>query len=290
MQEEYAKICDLLSAKAVHPTNYYSILEGWEDARWDFFGKAISIALAELGVYQAVLFQEKVLYEFGFRLLDLEKITSKLNPWKHRAFREYTIHKRMPTGSFESMGQSFRSTTSIHSLDHSRLLLVLVFGKSATVDEEKWEQLSSLIENLGFALGGRKNQYEPLFTEISDRFLNKVEQELQESGTGVLTHFYIQDLEKYFEPMGLQKSVEILKSVHTELQAHLKKHDSFIHVSARSIFTFSPRCNSQIILDRFADVFIQVHHLIVDYRMRFREVTTESNLKEIWEDLVMDRQ
>lgn len=289
MQEEYAKICDLLSAKAVHPTQYYSILEGWEDAKWDFFGKAISIALAEMGVYQAVLFQDKILYEFGFRLLDIEKIKIKLNPWKNRAFREYVAHKRMPTGSFDSFGHSFVTTTSTHSLENSRLVLVLVLGKSTKVDEEKWGQIVALIENLGFALGGKRNQYEPLFTEISDRFLSKVEQELQESGTGVLTHFYIQDLEKYFGTMGLQKSIEILKAIHTELQTHLKKHDSFIHVSSRSIFTFSPRCSPQIILDRFAEVFIQVHHLIIDYRMRFREVTTESNLKEVWEDLVMDR-
>lgn len=289
LKEDFLTICDQLSQELGQPDPHFKIIESWDNDSWDFFGKAIALKAAELGIFQSILYQDSILYQSGFQLLNLDKINAKLEKWKHKAFRENSPQKRIQTGSFSVAGHDFQIFSSIHSVHNSKLILIFVIEKGAEIPTEKWKEFVQLIENLGFALGGKKNIYEPLFTDISERFLHRVQNELIESGTGVLTHFYIQDLNKYFENMGMQKSFEILKAIHTLLQSHLKKDDSFIHVSPRSIFTFSPRCTSQIVLERFEDVFIQVHHLIIDYRMRFREVTSDSDLKQVWSELVLDR-
>lgn len=289
LKKEFLDICDELTQDLGQLDPHFKVVEAWDNESWDFFGKAIAIKAAELGIFQSILYQDSILYESGYRLLNPSKINAKLEKWKHKAFREYAPNKKISTGSFGAAGKQFEIFSSLHTVHNSKLIFIFVLAQGAEIPDEKWKEMVRLIESLGFSLGGKKNIYEPLFTDISERFLRHVQNELIESGTGVLTHFYIQDLNKYFESMGMQKSFEILKSVHTLLQSHLKKDDSFIHVSSRSIFTFSPRCTSQIVLERFEDVFIQVHHLIIDYRMRFREVTSESDLKQVWTELVLDR-
>lgn len=290
LAEDYFTTCEILSKTTNHIPGLYVTGEKWKTPQWDFFAKEISIELGRMNVYQAFLWNGSYLYEFGYRLLSPTKIEEKIQSLKRKMFQEYIPNRLVATGSFEKDGLEFTSYSSIHSLEQSGLVLVLVCKKDQHPAAQDWSALVQLLESLGYAIGGKEKRFLPMFSEFSKYFIGMIQLAIQDGKSGVITHFYIQELDKYFEVMGMQKSFEILKSIQHLLKNHIKKEDIFIHHNPRSYFVFSPDCNSEIVLKRFEEVFLQIQHLIVDYRMSFLEVNSKTSLEEEWNRFLVEGQ
>lgn len=290
LAEDYVTTCETLSKTTNHIPGLYITGENWKAPQWDFFAKEISIELGRMNVYQAFLWNGSYLYEFGYRLLSPTKIEEKIQSLKRKMFQEYIPNRLVATGSFEKEGLGFTSYSSIHSLDQSGLVLVLVCKKDQSPAAQDWGDLVQLLESLGYAIGGKEKRFLPMFSDFSKNFIDMIRLAIPDGKTGVITHFFIQELDKYFEAMGMQKSFEILKSIQHLLKNHIKKEDIFIHHNARSYFVFSPDCNSETVLKRYEDVFLQIQHLIVDYRMSFLEVQSTTNFEEEWARFLVDSQ
>ncbi|WCL48147.1 hypothetical protein [Leptospira sp. GIMC2001] len=289
LEDVYIQTCEILSKNTSHIPGFYQTGDLWDNRDWDFFAKALTLELGKLEAYQGFLWGGSYLYEFGFRLLSPAKIEEKIINNKDKIFREYLPKKPVATGSFTKDQIEFITSTSVHSAQRAGFILILVHRKDRPVLESKWNPIVQLLENLGYAVGGGEHRYFPLFREFSDQFFARIRNQIELAGkAGVITHFYIQDLTKYFDALGLQKSFELLKEIQARIQAHLKKDDIFLHQGTRSFFTFSPGCNADIVLKRFEEVFLQIEHLIIDYRLIFREVGEDDDPKDIWQDLLVE--
>ncbi|WP_408605414.1 hypothetical protein [Leptospira broomii] len=130
-----------------------------------------------------------------------------------------------------------------------------------------------------------KTQIPDVFEEFTNQFLRDVKNSL--STEMVLTHFYFQDLSQYFRLLGEQKSGEILTDLKSVIQAHLRPYDKLYVLNSRSFMTFCPDCRLDIVKSRFDEVIFQVNHLIIDYEIRFLEITEPlDSFRPVYEKLL----
>lgn len=259
----------------------------WRKGEWDFFSRTLAMEVKNASISQAFLWKDKILWSYGSPVLAPDRIQKKLVSGQRKMFQEYIPTRMVFTGNFTKDSVEYSSFTSVHSLGRANFILLIIIKSGVNPQRESIRKISQLLESFGYAFPGKDKRLVPLFSDFSDYYLKLVQKKMQDCEYGVITHFYIQDLDKYFQAMGLQKSFEILKSIQSIIGSYIKNDDIFVHQGARSYFVFSPKCKKEIVLNRFEEVFLQVHHLIVDYRMRFLELSKESDLIREWENFLL---
>lgn len=287
LSQSYLNRSEEISQDTAHIPGLYHTGDAWMNPDWDFFARSLTEELGNMGVLQAFLWKNQFLYEFGYKLLSPLKIEEKVQTNYRKMFREYLPKRLVFTGNFSRNSREYATYSSVHSPGRGNLVLLLVMEKSEKYNLSAWKNITEILESLGYALDGEEKRLIPLFSEFSENFLKKIREKMEIHPLGVLTHFYIQDMEKYFHALGMQKSFEILKTIQSILASHLKNNDIYVHQNPRSYFVYSPNCNQEIVLKRFEEVFIQVDHLIVDYRMRFLELEQSSRLEWEWNQFLL---
>lgn len=288
LDEDYLRTCERLSTSVHHIPGLYATGDTWKTPDWNFFAQSLTQELAKMHAYQAFLWKDRYLYEYGYRLLSPSKIEEKITDLKRVVFQEYPPQKLVATGDFSYSGWEFTTYSSIHSVQRSGIVFIVILKKKSHPSAQQWQRLSQLLDSFGYALDPPQSQILSLFSDFSQDFLGRVSEDLRESKHGVITHFYIQNLEPYFEAMGMQKSFEILKSIQQVFESHMKRGDIFVHQVPRSFFVYSPGCKAETILERYEQVFLQIQHLIIDYRMRFLELDSYEGLAHRWQEFLSE--
>jgi hypothetical protein len=288
IEESYLRSCEILSQDTKHNPGMYQIGEGFPAQNQDFFAKSLTLLLGELGFLQAFLWNEKILFEFGYRILSAQKMDEKLRGMSAKIFREYMVAKPVPTGELSKSGLELETYIARHGEPHSGILVLFVKEKSREIPKEEYRRFSQFLASFQFALEDMTSNYIPIFSDLTQHFVERIQSSLETVDFGVVTHFQIQDLNPYFSAMGQQKSFEILKTIQLKLQSQLKKEDLFLHQGPKNFFAYSPQCNSEVVLKRFEEVFLQIEHLIVDYRMRFLEIRRGEPIREKFLDFSAD--
>jgi hypothetical protein len=259
----------------------------WKSPEWDYFSRTLSLELENTNVLQAFLWKDNTILEYGIPLLALNRVEAKIQSGHRKMFNEYVSKRMVFSGSFTRENQEYNTFSSVHSVGRANIVFLIVIKKHLIIKDESWKRISQLLESFGYAFRGGEKRLISLYSEFSQHFLEQIQTKIQKCEYGVITHFYLQDLEKYFHAMGLQKSFEILKSIQSIIGSNIKSEDLFVHQGTRSYYIFSPKCQKDVVLKRFEEVFLQIHHLIVDYRMRFLEIKKDSNIRAEWENFVL---
>lgn len=284
LPQAFLEQVEILSQKEAHYPGLYQLGEGFLSPQWDFFARSLTRELMKARVLQAILWKDRVYYEYGFRLLSTIKIDSKLKKNYKKILNEYLDKKLILSGKFKKNQESFITYTSVHSRKNADFVLILVKSEAdSNIPLDIWLRIVQLLESFGYAVGGREERFVGLFQDFTKHFLNEIKRILSTGVEyGVVTHFYIQDLDKYFHSLGQQKSYEILKTIQTLFASKVKSEDIFVHQDKRSYYLFSPLCKKEVVLKRFEQFFLQIQNLIIDYRMRFWEVTRDTDLEKEW--------
>ncbi|MCC5816253.1 MAG: hypothetical protein JJT78_15990 [Leptospira sp.] len=262
--------------------------KSWESPEWDYFSRTLSLELENSNVLQAFLWKDNTLLEYGLPLLAANRVEAKIKSGHRKMFHEYVSKRMVFSGSFTKDNQEYNTFSSVHSAGRANIVFLMVIKKQRNLRDESWKRISQLLESFGFAFPGGEKRLISLYSDFSQHFLEQIQSKIQKCEFGVITHFYIQDLEKYFQAMGLQKSFEILKSIQSIIGSNIKSEDLFVHQGTRTYFIFSPKCEKEVVLKRFEEVFLQIHHLIVDYRMRFLEIKKDSNIQSEWDKFILN--
>jgi len=283
LSQSFLETVEKISKEVAHLPGLYQVGEVWRTPEWDFFARTLTLELAATHALQALLWKDQFLYEYGFQILSPLKIETKIRFNAKKMLKQYIPGKLLDSGKISLRGQSYQICTSVHSPGNADFILVVVFLSEGKKNLDSWKRVSQLLESFGYVYGKKDRRFVPLFDEFSESFLRQIQKKFASGYEyGVVTHFYIQNLEKYFRAMGFQKSFEILKTVQSIFGSYVKNEDIFVHQDTRSYYVFSPQCRKEMVLKRFEQVFLQVHHLIVDYRMRFWEIHPDTDLRKEW--------
>lgn len=108
------------------------------------------------------------------------------------------------------------------------------------------------------------------FTEV---FRKKVMESLTNHESGVLAHFYLQDLSPFFKPLGVVKSQEIIREVSATVKAAAKPGELLFQLNIRSFFLFCPGETMDHSNERLQIIYFPSKHLILDYKLKLFLVT-----------------
>lgn len=130
-------------------------------------------------------------------------------------------------GNWEEEGIALQAT--LIRFPHKELFVFAGISSKGETDfpEAKWKQLANSV--LIYLSVGISKQEKTLlsFRSFTEVFRTKMESSLEESKTGVLALFYLQDLSPFFKPLGIVKSQEIIREVSSTLQAMAKTENCF---------------------------------------------------------------
>lgn len=96
--------------------------------------------------------------------------------------------------------------------------------------------------------------------DINHNFSNSMEY-------GVISKFYLQDIRPYYGVMGEETTGMVLDYIQSTLQSKMKDIDYLYRPGQRTLVTFSPNCNEEVIKKRFDSLFFQYKYLIINYRL-----------------------
>ncbi|MBK8395933.1 MAG: hypothetical protein IPL26_11955 [Leptospiraceae bacterium] len=139
----------------------------------------------------------------------------------------------------------------------------------------------NLPQNKDFQFIETYSEFLELATKEIGNHFNSIEEE------GVVSHFYIQNLQVYYKNMSQQYSEEIHKQIRLGILRHLKKGDLLFRVSQRSYITYSHNCNIDSVKKRFSDIFFQLNTLIIRYQLFFHQNnSTNFRKREFWDKIL----
>lgn len=178
-------------------------------------------------------------------------------------------------GNWEEEGAALQAT--LIRFPHKELFVFAVLVQKGETDfpENKWKQLANSV--LTYLSVGISKQEKTLlsFRSFTEVFRTKMESSLEESKTGVLALFYLQDLSPFFKPLGIVKSQEIIREVSSTLQAMAKNGELFFQMNLRSFYLFCPGETLEHANKRLEGLYFPSKHMILDYKLQLFPVSLE---------------
>ncbi|MEM7181987.1 MAG: hypothetical protein AAF518_13805 [Spirochaetota bacterium] len=103
---------------------------------------------------------------------------------------------------------------------------------------------------------------------------------------GIISKFKLQNIKPYYGVMGEETTGIVLDYIKSSVKGRLKDDDLLLRPDQRTIITYSPNCDEQIIKKRFESLFFQYQYLIINYKVSYLNV--ESPIEDemaFWQQL-----
>lgn len=232
-------------------------MQNWFTDEW-------SKVLRESGVEGAFLYSSrKILWKWGNPSWPSQTAITTLVPQENSLLEKLNPGKLYQT-SRERKDPVYLITVPGYS---GGAVLVLNTKNNEIPSFNKNPRFFSLLDHVSFMVVEEIEYFKNTFKDFS-RWLNK-----EIKSHGIITHFYIQNMDTYFSLMGIQKTREMLNDIHNSIRSQLKKTDSYGILNNRSLVTYSPKATVEILNNRYKDFFIQSNALILEYKMKMVSVT-----------------
>ncbi|MCE9500455.1 MAG: hypothetical protein K8R21_08150 [Leptospira sp.] len=255
-----------------------------------YFERAITYFFYHSRSLQGMVFDDtEVIFRFGLPIATEPHCLEIINSGKLRLSEENGIGLLLE--KMETEGNHFNVYALRASSSSKCLYLVIVLPEEISPEDYSVEMLWSLLKRYYLNLPGKtETVFRDFFGDFEGRFLNDVNPLVQNNKTGVLSHFYLQDLRQYMRSMGERRTLEILEGVRNTISGYLKKGDTIYRPGPRSILTFSGNCGIEIVRKRFEDVYFQIKNVIIDYELAFYEINKPlSSLENLWKEIFLKK-
>lgn len=242
----------------------------------DYHSRRLGLSFASIGARLGwVYLGNELVYEFG-RTEEENSIREKVSLHLPTWIRTMAYLAPIPFHSFSEKGQEWElSVVRLPEAEVPAFALVLL-ERGAILTQRLWEDLSNQI--LTFCATGISLREKNLldFDTIIDPIRKRMEKAfLNETKSGVIAFFHLQDLSPFFKPMGVIKSQEILREVTTTLHKETRENEFNFQLNPRSYFVFCPGETLDGANHRFGSLYFPSKHLILDYKLKIFPIDAE---------------
>ncbi|MDX1960194.1 MAG: hypothetical protein SFU98_16615 [Leptospiraceae bacterium] len=239
------------------------------------------IGLAVLSsIYQLqILVNDEAIFQFGIELVKLESLKSYWEEYKKSKnilFTDYSEIHLVKTVKVKET--NFFVYVISGKKNKTELMVFFLVPELARPEDYKNSELFQFINYYYLYFPNEKEKKVILeFTNFKDKFRNAILSMTYEKELfGVVAHFYVEDLNVYFEHMGEQFTVNLITEIAKTIRKYLKNTDLLYTINKRSYIVYLPECDIQTVSDRFKEVYFKIDQLIIKYKLDFYEIKNEN--------------
>ena len=170
---------------------------------------------------------------------------------------------------FEYNARDFRLHYLRQSFQENHYLITIISLKNIDI-AENLNRFKSVFQRFYLPSSfERDERLLPMFVETENVILDFIRVPLQEKQPVTFTYFYFESMTKYINFSGDNFAHGLLEELNADVRKHLKHEDRSFILSTREILIVSPRCEKELMEQRFRRVLFQAKSLLLSYQTQY---------------------